>query len=328
MRKLWNHLWFRESTVYQYGLFRILFLLGLIFFQVDYADLFLKTSPIFSFSVWGDWFPSLFPPSHETIVRLVQARSLFYGLVLFGICTRPSLVILTALQLYIGAYFNSFGTYNHITSIPTIVLLILCFTPAIDSYSIDALIKAKWRNSSPIPMCESIQGKRTLPVWPAHLILFLLISNYFSAGLSKVNLGNHWTSGKTLTYYLKGPVGEFYSAPPQTPVELKWRDSFGLETFVYNARIQTPLSKKMGDLPWLTKFLSIFTLLFEITFPLALLSRRWLWGYAAIATSFHLGILVIWKLNFTIYLFCFLVFIDWVSLWKRFISKDSKVKLG
>jgi hypothetical protein len=308
----WNGFWFSETRECPYGIFRVIFMFGVLLQLGDWIEMSAAFATLFppEFSA-----PSLalrvlhlgFPPvTVLPVLKVVVITSAIGSLV--GLATRYFLFILGTLLLYLGGVVNSWGFFDHSTALPVIVVFVLAFAPGIDRYSLDALL-ARWRGRSRPSVPEA--------AWAARLVLILLALTYLGAGLAKVRFGQHWSSGTTLAFYLDGPEGTFFTSRTGTLPEEKWRDSFGLEAFTYDARDQTPLAHALGRSPTATRLLSVATVAFELSFPLALLSRRVRLGYMLGGCLFHLGIWVVMHLDFTLFLFIYSLFVDWPAIGRR-----------
>ncbi len=327
----WNHLWFDENEEFQYGRFRMLFGFGLLLHIV-----FWMVVPVFASRLPAEFaVPSLasrllplpFPPPTVALRVLVVLPLVLALMVCAGLFTRAALLSLGALFLYVGGYLNSWGFFDHRWALPVCVLFILAFAPAVGGYSVDAWLakrKAQRRGEAPAraPM-------RTAP-WAGRLILALLAMTYFGAGLSKARFGTEWCSGKTLSYYLAGPTGTYFTSRIGTTPDEKWRDGFGLEAFTYDARKQTAIGRAIGRSTMGSRIMSVATLFWEITFPLALLSRRLRAGYLVAGVGFHLGVLITMRLDFMIFVSIYTLFVNWgvVDRWRVRLLRRSPDRIA
>jgi hypothetical protein len=96
-------------------------------------------------------------------------------------------------------------------------------------------------------------------------IAFHSVLSYWRAGLAKIVQSN-WRSGKALRYFLTVPHSE-------------WKNLPALRT------------------PWVVLFLTWMVLLFECSFPLALLSPQTCFFYLGLGLCFHIGNAVVLGLN-------------------------------
>lgn len=322
--RLWDRLWFAPTDRYQIGIFRV-FLLA--WFGYYYA-----TSPFLNMEYYASlplefldlcfparWLPLPVPYLASWIPPLRVAALTLVATSLVGLATRPSLIVLALLNLYLGGVRNSWGYTAHAAALPSLVLVVVACAPGVSTWSVDALIEAALarRRGAPVDLRRRLLGA-PVPVWPARLILVLLAAVYFAAGVSKIRHGGWaWTDGRTLAFYLSGGSlrGErqYFTVRPGTREEEKWRDGFGLEGFANVAR-PTRLGLDLAKRQTVTRAVAILTVLFETTFPLALLGRPFLSLYLVAGLLFHLGVESTMRINFNAYLVCYLLFINWVGL--------------
>jgi hypothetical protein len=313
----WNGYWFVESDKFNYGIFRIVFLTGMILFRSSLSAREASFPSVFSDA------PILirllhlpFPPSPETLSTLLSAQSLLLAMGLVGVLTRPTLVLLSLVTLYVDSFGSSFGLFDHATSVPDLVLLTLALSPGVSTFSLDFLVR-RLRGARETPWPR-------VPVWPMRLVLLLLALNYGAAGLSKIRFGSNWSSGDTLAFYLSPhDRSPSFSASGRVPEQDKWRDGFGLESFVFSsAPEENALARSIGDSKPLSRFLSIGSWIFELTFPVVLIWPRTMFLYFLGGAAFHLGVFLTFGLNFFLYMFTYALYIDWKRVWLSWLSSN------
>lgn len=136
-----------------------------------------------------------------------------------------------------------------------LALWLLALGPSGESLSLDA-----WRRRG----APSHPEVDTLARWPLRTVQWLLVLVYLSAGASKLAHGGiEWMNGHTLAYYLAQDALRH-----------------GLPLGLWLAK--TPI-------PFLA-FLSVITVVFELTFAVAIFRPRLAWLYLLTGAGLHLGI--------------------------------------
>lgn len=324
--------WFAPSASYQMGVFRVVLVgwLGWYYWERLFerlrsvADRPLEFYAPPSLARWL----ALPPLSHAWLGWLEPLALGLAALACVGLLTRASLIALAALNLYLGLAANSWGYTAHAFALPTLVLWLVAFAPGVTSFSLDAVLlaayarrTARWRPAS-IP---EIFPARPASVWPVRAVLLVLCLVYVSAGVSKLRYsGWQWTDGKTLAFYLSGgsPRGSaatqrFIAEPRATEAE-RFREGWGLVDHAYVGN-PTPAGLWLSQQARLLRIVSWAALLWELGFVLALFG-----GWARVlalagGVGFHLGIQLTLSINFSSYLVCYAVFVDWRALVTRAI---------
>lgn len=171
-------------------------------------------------------------------------------LTVIGFYCKYNLPILAFLYTFIVAYLWSFGEIHHPRSTLCWFLIILAISGrSSDSYSLDSYLDI-----------EKVQPELWKYGWPNSMMMIALSSAYCFSGLWKLFYqgGVEWLNGLTMQYYLSSK-GENY-----------------LTQFIVDKR-------------WLLIMLSIFSVGFEILFPLALFFRKYSKWFLLAAFLFHLG---------------------------------------
>jgi hypothetical protein len=182
--------------------------------------------------------------------------------------------------------------------------------------------------------------RRAVSIWPVRAVLLVLCLLYASAGVSKLRYsGWRWTDGNTLAFYLGGgsergaTKEQRFIADPRAPAEARFRDGWGL---VDHAYVGSPTSAGLwlSQEPRLLALLSWGALLWELGFSLALVGR---WARVLALTGgvgFHLGIHLTLSINFSSYLVCYALFVDWralgrssLGLWHRLARRVSEERV-
>ena len=248
-----------------------------------------------------------------------------------GLCTRAALIAFAALNLFLGLGANSWGYTAHAFALPTLVLCLLAFAPGVTSFSLDAVLLRWWhgRRSSSISGTGTgtstgrhpeVIPRRAVSIWPARAVLLVLCLLYASAGVSKLRYsGWRWTDGNTLAFYLGGgsergaTKEQRFIADLRAPEAERFREGWGLVDHAYVGS-PTPAGLWLSQQPRLLALLSWGALLWELGFSLALFGR-WARVLAlAGGVGFHLGIHLTLSINFSSYLVCYALFVDWRAL--------------
>jgi len=274
-----------------------------------------------------------------------QTFAYFYYFIAFcaavGLFTRPALFIFGLATIYIIDVEVSRGFFNHEASLTTQTLLILALVPGSTSFSVDNLLKWAYRRykTGTGNLLPAIIGPPA-SVWGIKLILVLLASVYFTAGVSKIRYGGlAWLDGQTLTHYLDGSASPFtegnkpmFIGPKNVPQKEKWKDGFGIYTYSYGNRQWSNFWQKVGHAIAANKFLitafAVSATLFELSAFLLLLNGWPRVFYLIGAIMMHKSIGYLMNLPFLDYqVLCFLL-IDWRWVYEHIpFGYDVKQKL-
>jgi hypothetical protein len=171
--------------------------------------------------------------------------------------------------LWVTSYRNSWGMVFHTDNLLVLHMLALGATPAAaDVLSVDAARRSVRR--------ESVADDARYG-WPVRLISALTVATYVLAGIAKLKLsGLEWAEGEVLRSTIahdavrKAAVGSIYS----------------------------PLGAWLVQHGWPFPIFGAFTFVVELGAPLALLGGRWALAWAALALSFHIGVLATMAIAF------------------------------
>jgi hypothetical protein len=212
-------------------------------------------------------------------------------LALFGLLTRPSLLILAAGSTLLVAHAYSYRERHHPEAMLTIMLWTLAFAPSGARWSLDALIR-HWRGRGPGPDLSPHAR------WPLRLGQWLFVLMYLSAGTSKLLSGGvRWMNGYTLAAYIADNALERGSA---------------LGVWVAQ---QLPL----------VQLLSIGAIVFETGFVAVMLWPRLTWPFVLGGMALHAGIFALQRAPFPQLIVLYIVFIGELRRWRpRLIAPTSK----
>lgn len=333
-----NSWWFAPSASYQLGVFRVLLVgwLGWYYWErlFDRLRQVLDRSLVFyappSLARWL----SLSPLPEAWLSWLEPIALGLVALAFVGLLTRASLIVLAALNLYLGLAANSWGYTAHAFALPTLVLWLIAFAPGVTSFSLDAVLLAAYARRSrrsPSIRRPEVLPSRPVSVWPVRAVLLVLCLLYVSAGVSKLRYsGWQWTDGKTLAFYLGGgsPRGSaeeqrFVVDHRATQAE-RFRDGWGLVDHAYVGS-PTPTGLWLSREAVLLEVLSWAALLWELGFAVALFGGRARVLALLGGVGFHAGIHLTLGINFSSYLVCYALFVDWRSLAQRTVRTARKL---
>jgi hypothetical protein len=182
-----------------------------------------------------------FTPSTFTALYWVTVVAGLAALV--GLFTRVSLFVF-ALGIWIFvAHLYSYSDVHHEATVFSIFLMSLAFAPSGETLSLDALIRRRRAGRSG-GKTEAAPIKDTA-MWPLRLAHVLLALTYFSTGITKLFVGG-----------------------------LQWMNGYTLQDYTLNDAVsrQIPLGIWLGQQHGLAILLSIFTVVFELTFFVSLLA--------------------------------------------------------
>ena len=218
-------------------------------------------------------------PTLETLTWLAWASQVALYAALFGILSPIAVGAAFVLQLWQEAYLQCFGKVTHGT-IPLLwAMAFLACAPCGRVLSVDAIwCRARAAHAPTIPAGESTAAR-----WPLELCFVALATFYFQAGFAKLSTGGlGWADGYTLQYYLidRGvPAGMWLAT-------------------------SVPLCRA----------LSVLVLVFELTFPLAIVVRRLRPAYLLGGVLFHLGTHWLMHVRFDALWILYLIFVPWTRI--------------
>lgn len=288
------HFWFEPTDPLNLGLCRVLFF-GVFFLFYLPQD----------FSGWGEvsdvfWTPiPLFEILHIPVLSsslLVVVQNIWklsLALSCLGLFTRASTVSSFILGLYLLGLPQNFGETHHYDALVVIVFGIMALSRCGDACSIDRLIrKARRGGDSPIQRPQ-MSGEYT---WPVRAVWLMLALIFFGAGVSKLrHSGLEWIFSDNMALLLIHP---YYYTTTNDPLA-----SWGLFLAQYK---------------WLYRPMAAATIVLEVSYPLALISRRARWVIVPGVFFLQAGIRVLMGPSFIQFLFCNLFWIPWDRVARRF----------
>ncbi len=283
----WQQIWFPETTAARLAACRIflfLFQLWILLYWraglvlhlnlVRYEDSF--TTPRALTSLAAALFSEEAVRTEGVMTAVYVVTLLAAAAAAVGFFSRSSALISASGHAFLVSHYYSYGELHHPEAVFAICLFFFAASDCGRCYSVDSWL-ARRRGR---PDTEFGPNANTrFAHWPLLLTQVLLGLTYLDAGLSKVyGNGLAWLNGSTLQHYI-----------------LRDALSHG-----------APLGVWMGQHGWLVILASYGTLLFEITFILAVATRRLLPLYAISGLVFHATIFLTMRADFfeTMALYC------------------------
>jgi hypothetical protein len=214
---------------------------------------------------------------------------------LIGLFTRVSLFVFALTIWIFVAHLYSYADVHHEATLFGIFLLSLAFAPSGDRLSVDALIRHRLRGTAGT-------GERVtdMAMWPLKLAHLLLAITYFSTGISKLVVGG-----------------------------FRWMNGYTLQDYTLNDAVSRniPLGIWLGQQHGLAILLSVFTVVFELTFFLSLVFPRTAPFFFLAGLFFQIGLYVTAGHDFfphmvlLVLLLLFLTPEPWEVWWRRVLAR-------
>jgi len=210
-------------------------------------------------------------PSPALVARVASIENALLVLAGLGIVARPALAGIFVLQLVQEAWANSLGKVTHATVPLLYAIAFLALAPCDRVLSLRALLRG-----------GPAESRSSDARWPIELVVVVLVSYYWKAGVSKlVDGGLAWADGATLQFHL-----------------LTNRTAWGTW---------------LAGFPSACAALSTFSLAFELGSPLAIV-RPLRWVVLGAGVLFHLGTWVFLGITFWPLVATYLVCVPWTRL--------------
>lgn len=257
----WNNFWFKPASPDNLGLCRVILFGAMFFFYLLTPLLFPAWGWHGEFSAWGKvssifWSPiwlfahlHLPPLSAEALAVVQLIWRLALGLSCIGLFTRWSTAISFILGLYLLGLPNNFGRTHHLDTILVFAFLVMAFSRCGDAWSVDVLIRTARHGTDSLAQRRILSGEYT---WPVRAIWLVIALVYFAAGFAKIrHSGLQWITSDTMAIFLMQNQYHKTDAEPWT--------SWGL---------------LLAQSTWLSHLLAAAGVLLEVSYPIALFSRR------------------------------------------------------
>ena len=268
---LWNAYWFPTTSTLNLAGARIVAVAAQVFWlfpSLGYQiNLVTKNSAFESPQVLIRAIDAVFPRElvfNAGTFTVIYWVSIAAGLTaLVGFATRTSLFLLALGTWFFVSHAYSYADVHHTKALFAIFLMVLPFSPAGDSLSIDALIRRRRARVAG----ESAPAARLTDtaMWPLKLLHVLLAMTYFSTGITKLISGG-----------------------------LAWMNGYTLQNYIFNTAINRdiPLGLWLAHQHTLCILLGIGTILFETFFFVSILVPRAAPLFFVGGILFHVGLYV------------------------------------
>ena len=266
------------------ALFRIAFVLGILFFKGSPNFIWLSQIPDYLYNPPEYSLGILFKgfPSYSLSFFLTLSIATAYIFLLFGCRTKVVGISLFFLMVLGNSLTFGFGKINHSGLLEMWTPLILAFSGWGNRYSID-----EWA------------GRQTPnPAWPIALLALLIGFGMFTAGLPK------YTSG-WLNFSASNVQGYLY-----------------YHHYLQDCRHYLIESFLNFNYPLFWESLDYLTVLIELLFLAAILKRKVFNWFIFLAILFHTGVLLLLNVSFGGNLIVYIIFLDWKHL-LRFFSQQK-----
>lgn len=266
--------WFAGAPAERLAALRIvlgLFSLGYLLPRVGmYRDLSRGTADLFEPVGVVAWLSEPLPPLlFDGLLGLTLLANVAF---LLGWRFRVSGPLFGLLLLVTLCYRNSWSMIFHNDNILVLHALILGFTPAADTWALDARrLPGSW-------LFGSVQGETWQYGWPIRLMMAVATAPYVLSGVAKLAgpVGLGWVTGEVMR--------------DQVATDALRKIVLGTSSSdaIYLLYDQTLLFLLLG----------LTTMVVELGAPFALASRRWAMRWAVVAFGMHWGILAIMDITF------------------------------
>jgi uncharacterized membrane protein YphA (DoxX/SURF4 family) len=223
--------------------------------------------------------------SWPTLVRGAYAVTVAAGLTtLVGWWTRTSAFVFALGTWFLVSHDGSYGEIHHPEIVLAMFLLLLALSPSGRRLSLDRLLRGR----------DGLRGEDTREaIWPLRLTQTLLAWSYFSNAVAKLAFSG-----------------------------LQWMNGYSLQKSLLDTSLQwdRPLGLWLAQHHGLCVALSVGTVVFELTFPLALFIRKARPFILLLGVVFHLVIYLTMNVAFFQHIVLYAVFVDFEGLASRMRS--------
>jgi hypothetical protein len=289
----WMRFWFEPTEPFNLAVCRILCFAALFALNWSYNITALAAPPE-SF-----WFPiplfdvlSIPKPSAGFLLAVATVWRLSLVTSCIGLFTRASTVVAAVLGLYVFGLPHNYGKIDHHTALEFFVFVILAASRCGDALSVDRLI-ARARRGKPLPHREP-SGEYT---WPIRCVWMMFALVFFAAGFAKLrNSGLDWIVTDNFARMIENRTG-----------------------------VLAPLARTVLRVGIVGNVLAAGTILFELCYPLALVSRRARMLVVPGVFLMQVGIFLFMRIPFHEFLICNVFWIPWDTLFSRLRRKWTRL---
>lgn len=227
------------------------------------------------------FYDALITPRGMLILKVMLGVSLLAAsLGLFTSITTKSAALLF---IFYEGLVRSFGLFNHDEMIGVYLLVVLAFTPCSDGFSLDRVLGTTRQRRPSMAYGYPILLMRILVAW-----------SYFTSALIKLRV-----------------TGLRYFSPDSLPVVSIWHSLDNLH------ESQHKLAFWLPHIRGITGAIVIMALLWELLFPLAIVSKLARRIILPFGIVFHLSTIFLMNISFPYHMAAYVVFIDWPRLASR-----------
>ena len=297
---LWNRYWFAPTSLRRLAIFRILIFGFLTYYSFTwiggYVEGLKHASPEFFKPLLLIKVLHLSPPT-PFIVDIVHFLLILFAVGgMIGFMTRFCVLGSLIFFVYIIGMWWSFEGVHHSEPVFIFALTALALSPCGRVVSVDEVLSRMRvsKRSGEFQRNRAGRLESEYALWPIRLVQVLIAAIYFNSGYWKLKLaGLSWAGGVPLQFHL---IRHYFSGQ-------------------YISNIGFIISKSL----MLCKILSVFTLVFELGFPLVLVFPRLAWIWLPVGVCFHLGTGFMMDTWFYPLWFCYVAFINFetVGQWLR-----------
>jgi hypothetical protein len=283
----WERFWFAPMAPTTLAMCRILFF-GLLFW--NYLD--------DRFSPWAEVSRAFWQPIwifEKFRIPVLGADAIFAGEIIWkvalamaclGLLTRFSTTTAFVLGIYLLGLRHNWGKASHDDAAPVWIMLILALSHCGDALSLDALLFRKRNAPEALPL-ESGEYR-----WPMRAVWLVLAMVFFNSAIAKLRKsGLEWALSENLAVLM---VRLNYFNKPTT--------DWGI---------------RLANIPSFGQVMGLGALVVELFFPLVLFSRIARWVLVPAAFLMQVGNKVLLGVDFTVFMFAYVFFIDWGWLVSR-----------
>jgi predicted DCC family thiol-disulfide oxidoreductase YuxK len=281
------NLLFAPATPGNLGFCRLLFfaLMTWFYWKLDYTvwgnlpASFQNANPILIYKMLG-----LGVPAVATLAVMQAVFKVALVLACVGLLTRVSCFAALISGAYVIMVPHTFGKTGHGDGNLVLAMLILAFSRCGDAWSIDAVIRS-WRGARVRDRVMS--GEYT---WPTRCVWLLTAMVFLAAGIAKLRLSGFsaWAMSDNMANVL---LQHKYKSHPPT--------NWGVW---------------IAQFPILYKTLAALTIIVEVAFPLALISRYARWVFVPSMFLMQVGIGLTMGVWFIQFMFIYLFWVPWDSI--------------
>jgi len=291
----WTRWWFAPAAPVNLAVCRIVFFAAMLMYYLPRdVSAWANVSSVFWDPIWifdGRLRLPLLSAGHpvlsaRTLDVIQVAWKIALALSCVGFLTRVSTAVSFVLGLYVIGLPTNFGHASHQFPILVFVMGILALSRCGDAWSVDAWLRRSHPDTGGAGR-TAVSGEYT---WPLRMVWVVMSLAFFAAGVSKLRHGGlAWITSDTLALNLI--VNNYFSNTTEDP----------LTTWVLY------VAQHRG----LCHLLAAMTMILELGFPIALVSRTARRIAVPGAIAMLLGIRVLLGPAFELFALCYVFWVPW-----------------